>query len=231
MCQDVEITERVIYKTPTVSSQDFPGSPLVKPLCFYCRRHGLNPWSENLKIKAKQPSSCHTIMYFLAKATENRFSFSNELLVLTVFFFFKLHLWKLFSAASTTKYSLHNSGTNSVLLADFRTLARVDSGDRAPGSHVLIGCSIPLSSSASARWSPSTSGSPSHPACYLCLANNHAGLPEQAPTISNSQPALPKVFLADRPRKTIVVAGGYLLPTPLGRCANPSLWCGDESTH
>ena len=91
MCQDVEITERVIYKTPTVSSQDFPGSPLVKPLCFYCRRHGLNPWSENLKIKAKQPSSCHTIMYFLAKATENRFSFSNELLVLQfcfVFFFF-----------------------------------------------------------------------------------------------------------------------------------------------
>ena len=174
-------------------------------------------------------------MYVLTQATENRFSFSDELLVLIVFFvfffFFLLHPWKLFSAASRIKYSLHDSGSHSVLLADFRTLAAVDGEDQAPGNHVLTGCSIPLSSSASARWSPSTSGSPSHPACYLCLANNHAGLPEQAPTISNSQPVLPKVFLADGPRKTIVVAGGYLSPTPLGRCANPSLWWGDESTH
>lgn len=120
---------------------------------------------------------------------------------------------------------------NSILLADLGTLARVDGRVPAPGNHVLTGCSIPLSSSASARWSPDfqgDSGSWSHPACYLCLANNYSVLPEQAPVISYSQPALPEVFLADRLRKTIVVAGCYLLPALPGRCVTPSLWCGNR---
>ena len=26
---------------------DVPGGPLVKALCFHCRRHGINPWSGN----------------------------------------------------------------------------------------------------------------------------------------------------------------------------------------
>ena len=26
---------------------DFPGSPVVKTPCFYCRGHGFNPWSGN----------------------------------------------------------------------------------------------------------------------------------------------------------------------------------------
>ena len=26
--------------------RDFPGDPVVKTLCFYCRGHGFDPWSE-----------------------------------------------------------------------------------------------------------------------------------------------------------------------------------------
>ena len=53
--------------------------------------------SLSIKKKAKQLPSCHTIMYVLTQATENRFSFSDELLVLIVFcvFFFFLFITSL----------------------------------------------------------------------------------------------------------------------------------------
>lgn len=86
-----------------------------------------------------------------------------------------------------------------------------------PGNHVLIGYFIPFSFSASARCSPdfqSASGSLSHPACYLCLANNHPMLPElqifQGPDDKLFSAHSAKSFLADGLRKTIVVAGCYL---------------------
>ena len=30
-----------------LSLRDFPGSPVVKTLCFQCMGHGFNPWSGN----------------------------------------------------------------------------------------------------------------------------------------------------------------------------------------
>ena len=27
--------------------RDFPGGPVVKTLCFQCRGHGFDPWSED----------------------------------------------------------------------------------------------------------------------------------------------------------------------------------------
>ena len=99
MCQAVESIERLIYKIITASSWDFPGSPLVKPLRFTAGDTGSIP-DQGIKIKkkkAKQLPSCHTIMYVLTQATENRFSFSDELLVLIVFcvFFFFLFITSL----------------------------------------------------------------------------------------------------------------------------------------
>ena len=40
----------VIYLTYTSiipSSWEFPGSPVVRTLCFHCKGHGFNPWSGN----------------------------------------------------------------------------------------------------------------------------------------------------------------------------------------
>ena len=37
------------------NSGDFPGSPVVKTLCFHCTGHGFDPWSEN------EDPTCHAV--------------------------------------------------------------------------------------------------------------------------------------------------------------------------
>ena len=37
------------------NSGDFPGSPVVKTLCFHCTGHGFDPWSEN------EDPTCHEV--------------------------------------------------------------------------------------------------------------------------------------------------------------------------
>ena len=39
----------VILWIPKTSSREFPGSPVVRALCFCCRGHRLDPWSGKLR--------------------------------------------------------------------------------------------------------------------------------------------------------------------------------------
>ncbi len=36
-----------IIETRLSVGWDFPGGPVVRTLCFYCRGHGFNPWLGN----------------------------------------------------------------------------------------------------------------------------------------------------------------------------------------
>ena len=38
---------RLLSHTIYKNKRDFPGGPVVKSPCFYCRQYGFNPWSRN----------------------------------------------------------------------------------------------------------------------------------------------------------------------------------------
>ena len=71
---------KLSYPLPLRSWWDFPGSPVVKILCFQCRGHGFDSWLGN-----KDPTCC------MAQPKEKKM---NKITIRIIKYFFKEITWK-----------------------------------------------------------------------------------------------------------------------------------------